>query len=148
MRFSPLWILPLLAPPALAQENLYPAPRFEESGVVAAAHSGQRAGHLRVDAEQHWAASASTIRVMDAETDHGVMMASLARNSRVPVHRKLDVVPAHDISLKNPADPKNHEAWPPGIFHGSLDTPATLGSPLLFCCAVYAASGYDGRRVP
>jgi len=44
VRFSLLWILPLLAPLALARENLYRAPGFEESGVVGAVYSGERAG--------------------------------------------------------------------------------------------------------
>jgi len=40
---------------ALAADNLYPDPGFEETGVAGVARTGERAGYLRVDARQHWA---------------------------------------------------------------------------------------------
>lgn len=43
--------------------NLYPDPSFEETGEPGVARTGERAGHLRVAAEEHWVALGGTIEV-------------------------------------------------------------------------------------
>ncbi|MCP4642662.1 MAG: DUF4838 domain-containing protein [bacterium] len=44
-------------------ENLWPDPGFEQTGTAGDAHSGERAGHILVKAEQHWRALGSTFPV-------------------------------------------------------------------------------------
>jgi hypothetical protein len=44
-------------------QNIYPAPGFEETGDPGVARTGQRAGHLKVGAEQHWVELGGTIDV-------------------------------------------------------------------------------------
>ena len=49
---------------ALVQaENIYPDPGFEGSGEVGEAHSGERAGHLKVTNEVHWVALGGALEV-------------------------------------------------------------------------------------
>jgi hypothetical protein len=39
---------------ASAAPNLYPDPSFEVSGITGAVRTGERSGHLKVDAKEHW----------------------------------------------------------------------------------------------
>lgn len=50
--WSLLWLC--LAVPAMAAENIYPDPGFEQTGTVGEAHSGKAAGHLTVGEKNHW----------------------------------------------------------------------------------------------
>ncbi|MFQ6132115.1 MAG: DUF4838 domain-containing protein [Armatimonadota bacterium] len=48
---------------ASAGANIYPDPGFEAKGALGAARSGERAGHLEVDAKQHWVALGGALPV-------------------------------------------------------------------------------------
>jgi hypothetical protein len=56
-------LLVVIPAAAFAAPNIYPDPSFENSGVPGVARTGEKAGYLKVDAKNHWAAIGGPLTV-------------------------------------------------------------------------------------